>query len=82
MSKGSARPRSVSKLSRYLYGIIEGFAALGFVIVGLLMLARGGLAGLVVIVIGVTLAIAALVNFRLAERAGRSGATTGSVERP
>jgi len=72
----------VSKLSRYLYGVIQGFAAFGFIIVGLLLLARKGVAGVALIVIGVAFAIAAVTNFRLAKRATSSSAATGSGERP
>ena len=77
----AAPSRPVSKLSRYLYGVIQGFAAFALIIVGLLLLARKGVAGVALIVIGVAFAIAAVTNFRLAKRATRSGATTGSAER-
>jgi len=78
----SARPRPVSKLSRYVYGVIQGFAAFGFIIVGLLLLARKGIAGLALIVIGVAFGVAAVTNFRLAKRATRSTAVARSSERP
>jgi len=78
----SARPRPVSKLSRYVYGVIQGFAAFGFIIVGLLLLARKGIAGLALIVIGVAFGVAAVTNFRLAKRANRSTAVARSADRP
>ena len=78
----SARLRPVSKLSRYVYGVIQGFAAFGFIIVGLLLLARKGIAGLALIVIGVAFGVAAVTNFRLAKRANRSTAVARSADRP
>jgi len=78
----SARARPVSRVSRYVYGIIQGFAAFGFIIVGLLLLARKGIAGLALIVIGVAFGVAAVTNFRLAKRASRSTAVARSGERP
>ena len=78
----SARPRPVSRVSRYVYGIIQGFAAFGFIIVGLLLLARKGIAGLALIVIGVAFGVAAVTNFRLAKRATRSTAVARSADRP
>jgi len=78
----SARPRPVSRVSRYVYGTIQGFAAFGFIIVGLLLLARKGIAGLALIVIGVAFGIAAVTNFRLAKRATRSTAVARSGEQP
>jgi len=66
VSKGSAPPRAVSKLSRYVYGTVQGFLAFAFIIVGLLLLARKGVAGIAVIVIGVAFGVAAVTNFRLA----------------
>jgi len=80
--KRAAPSRPVSKLSRYLYGVIQGFAAFGFIIVGLLLLARKGVAGVALIVIGVAFGVAAVTNVRLAKRATRSDAVTGSGERP
>lgn len=78
----SARPRPVSRVSRYVYGIIQGFAAFGFIIVGLLLLARKGIAGLALIVIGVAFGVAAVTNFRLAKRATRSSAVARPADRP
>jgi len=78
----SARPRPVSKLSRYVYGVIQGFAAFGFIIVGLLLLARKGIVGLALIVIGVAFGVAAVTNFRLAKRATRSSAVARPADRP
>ena len=82
VSKGSTPPRAVSKLSRYIYGTVQGFLASAFIIVGLLMLARKGIAGLALIVIGVAFGVAAVTNFRLAKRANRSTAVARSADRP
>ena len=78
----SARPRPVLKLSRYVYGVIQGFAAFGFIVVGLLLLARKGIAGLALIVIGVAFGVAAVTNFRLAKRATPSSALARPGDRP
>ena len=67
-------PRSVSKLSRYIRGVFQGFGAFALAIIGLLMLTRGNKAGIVVIVIAVAFAVAALTNFWLAERTSRADA--------
>jgi hypothetical protein len=72
----------VSKLSRYIHGIFQGFGAFVLLIVGLLVLARGSKAGLVVIAIGVTFGVAALTSFWLAERTSRAGVIARSAERP
>jgi len=66
--------RSVSKLSRYIRGIFQGFGAFVLAVIGLVVLTRGNKAGIVVIVIAVTFAVAALTNFWLAERASREDA--------
>jgi len=66
--------RSVSKLSRYIRGIFQGFGAFVLALIGLIVLTRGNKAGIVVIVIAVTFAVAALTNFWLAERASREDA--------
>jgi len=67
-------PRSVSKLSRYIRGIFQGFGAFALAIIGLLVLVRGNKAGIVVIVIAVVFAVSALTNFWLAERTSRADA--------
>ena len=69
-------------MSRYLYGVIQGFGAFAFIIVGLLLLARRGVAGIALIVIGVAFGVAAVTNFRLAKRASGSSAAARPVERP
>jgi len=71
---GPGAARSISKLSRYIRGIFQGFGAFVLDVIGLVVLTRGNKAGIVVIVIAVTFAVAALTNFWLAERASREDA--------
>ena len=80
-NKRSTPTRTVSKLSRYIRGIFQGSGAFVLLIVGLLVLARGSKAGIVVIAIGIAFGVAALANFWLAERTSRAGATARSAER-
>ena len=70
--------RPVSKLSRYIQGIFQGFGSLVLLLVGLLVLARGGKAGIVVIAIGIVFGVASLTSFWLAERMSRAGAAARS----
>ena len=81
VTKLSRPTRTVSKLSRYIRGIFQGFGAFVLLIVGLLVLARGSKAGIVVIAIGVAFGVAALTSFWLAERTSRAGAIARSAER-
>ena len=82
VTKRSTSTRTVSKLSRYIRGIFQGFGAFVLLIVGLLVLARGSKAGIVVIAIGVAFGVSALTSFWLAERTSRAGAIGRSAERP
>jgi hypothetical protein len=82
VTKRSTPTRTVSKLSRYIRGIFQGFGAFVLLIVGLLVLARGSKAGIVVIAIGVAFGVASLTSFWLAERTRHAGASARSAERP
>jgi uncharacterized membrane protein len=82
VSKRSRPTRTVSKLSRYIRGTFQGLGAFVLLIVGLLVLARGSKAGIVVIAIGVVFGVAAVTSFWLAERTSRAGAIARSAGRP
>jgi hypothetical protein len=72
--------RPVSKVSRYIRGIFQGFGAFALAIIGLLVLTRGNKAGIVMIAIGIVFALSALINFWLAERTSRGAAADRSAE--
>jgi hypothetical protein len=73
--------RPVSKVSRYIRGIFQGFGAFALAIIGLLVLTRGNKAGIIIIAIGIVFALSALINFWLAERTSRAAAADRSAGR-